>query len=67
MIRLGDSVQLNNDYHIALSEGSLTVNAGAVGEVETPGDRWARVRFTKDISLLVPTRLLNIVLPRDSR
>ena len=52
-------VQLNNDRHIPLDEGTIVLQAGCVGTIETPGERWARVRFTDTIACLVPIKLLN--------
>lgn len=59
MFRKGTTVQLNNDRRIPLEEGTIVLQAGCVGTIETPGDRWARVRFTETISCLVPVKLLN--------
>lgn len=61
MIAKGSLVQLNNDHRTPLDQGAIVFTAGAVGEVETPGERWARVRFTETVSAIVPARLLNEV------
>ena len=52
-------VQLNNDCRMSLDEGMVVFEVGAVGVVETPGERWARVRFAETISALIPAELLN--------
>lgn len=59
MIEKGSLAQLNNDHHVSLSVGQIIIQAGTEGEVETPGETRARVRFTETISALVPVRLLN--------
>ena len=59
MFDKGSLVQLNNDRRIPLEEGAIVLQAGCVGTVETPGERWARVRFTDTCTFLVPVELLN--------
>lgn len=60
-IAKGQVVQLNNDHRIALDQGAIVLTAGAVGEVETPGAVWARVRFTPTMSAIVPVDRLNAI------